>query len=204
MYFSVIQLTEVKLKIWIMYLLSPETLVFCWLQSAECLVMLMSLDSFLALKVPCVIDFVLRRRPLGHLPGHSWLLLMTVLSFTFIHDTQSLLTDVAVRFFLWTSIILSVQFSHPVVSNSLWPRGLQHARLPCPSPVPGACSNSCPSSQWCHPTISSLSSPSPPAFSLSQHQGLFQGVNSSHQVAKVLELQLQHHSFQRIFRTDFL
>ena len=49
-----------------------------------------------------------------------------------------------------------------------------------------------------------LSSPSPPAFSLSQHQGLFQGVSSSHQVAKVLELQLQHQSFQWIFRTDFL
>ena len=49
-----------------------------------------------------------------------------------------------------------------------------------------------------------LSSPSPPAFNLSQHQGLFQCVNSSHQVAKVLELQLQHHSFQWIFRVDFL
>ena len=49
-----------------------------------------------------------------------------------------------------------------------------------------------------------LSSPSPPAFNLSQHQGLFQWVNSSHQVAKVLELQLQHQSFQWIFRTDFL
>ena len=49
-----------------------------------------------------------------------------------------------------------------------------------------------------------LSSPSPPAFNLSQHQGLFQGVSSSHQVAKVLELQLQYQSFQWIFRTDFL
>ena len=49
----------------------------------------------------------------------------------------------------------SVQFSHSVVSNSLWPHGLQHVRLPCPSPFPGACSNSCPLSQWCHPTISS-------------------------------------------------
>ena len=46
------------------------------------------------------------------------------------------------------------------------------------------------------------SSPSPPAFSLSQHQGLFQWVSSSHQVAKVLEFQLQHQSFQWIFRTD--
>ena len=42
-----------------------------------------------------------------------------------------------------------------VTSNSLWPHGLQHTRLPCPSPTPGACSNSCPLSQWCHPTISS-------------------------------------------------
>ena len=46
------------------------------------------------------------------------------------------------------------QFSHPVVSYSLWPHGLQHTRLPCPSPTPGAGSNSCPSSQWCDPTIS--------------------------------------------------
>ena len=44
---------------------------------------------------------------------------------------------------------------HSVVSDSLQPQGRQHARLPCPSPPPGACSNSCPSSQWCHPTISS-------------------------------------------------
>ena len=50
----------------------------------------------------------------------------------------------------------------------------------------------------------SLSSPSPPAFHLSQHQGLFQWVSSLHQMAKVLELQLQHQSFQWIFRTDFL
>ena len=49
-----------------------------------------------------------------------------------------------------------------------------------------------------------LSSPSPPAFNPSQHQGLFQWVSSSHQVAKVLEFQLQHLSFQWIFRTDFL
>ena len=49
----------------------------------------------------------------------------------------------------------SVQFSHSVVPNSLWPCGLQHIRPPCPSPTPGACSNSYPSSQWCHPTISS-------------------------------------------------
>ena len=46
-------------------------------------------------------------------------------------------------------------FSRSVMSNSLWSHGLQHARLPCPSPSPGACSNSCPLNQWYHPTISS-------------------------------------------------
>ena len=49
----------------------------------------------------------------------------------------------------------SVQFSRSVVSDSLPSHGLQHARLPCLSPTPGAYLNSCPSSQWCHPTISS-------------------------------------------------
>ena len=62
---------------------------------------------------------------------------------------------------------------------------IKHARLLCPSPIPGACSNSCLSCRWCHPTISSSVAPSPPAFSFSQHQGLFQWVSSSHQVAKV-------------------
>ena len=51
--------------------------------------------------------------------------------------------------------ISSVQFSHLVVSNSLWPHGLQHNRLPYLSPTPRTCSNSCPLSLWCHPTISS-------------------------------------------------
>ena len=49
----------------------------------------------------------------------------------------------------------SVQFNHSVVSDSLWPHGLQSARLPCSSSAPRTCSNSCPLSQWCHSTISS-------------------------------------------------
>ena len=61
-----------------------------------------------------------------------------------------------------------------------------------------------PLGQWCHPTISSSVTPSPSAFHPSQHQGLFQWVRSSHQVAKVLRLQLQHQPFQWIFREDFL
>ena len=56
---------------------------------------------------------------------------------------------------IWVFVFSSVQFSRSVVSNSLWPRGLQHARPPCASPTPGVHSNSRPLSQWCHPTISS-------------------------------------------------
>ena len=75
------------------------------------------------------------------------------------------------------SCFSSVQFSHSVVSNSLRPCGLQHARLPCLSPTPRAYSNSCPSSRWCRPTISSSvvpyssrlqSFPAPGSFPMSQ------------------------------------
>ena len=57
----------------------------------------------------------------------------------------------------WTRLSdfhFTIQFSHSVMSNSLWPHGLEHTRLLRPSPTPGACSNSCPSCQWCHPTNS--------------------------------------------------
>ena len=81
----------------------------------------------------------------------------------------------------------SVQFSCSVVSDSLRPHESQHARPPCPSPTPGVDSNSCPSSRWCHQPSHPLSSPSPPASNPSQHQGLFQWVNSLHEVARVLE-----------------
>ena len=57
-------------------------------------------------------------------------------------------------FFWWWSLL-----SCPVVSDSLWPHGLQHTRPPCPSPTPGACSDSYPLSRWCHPTISSSAVP---------------------------------------------
>ena len=89
----------------------------------------------------------------------------------------------------------SVQFSSVAqLCPTLRPHRLQHARPPCPSTTPGAYSNPCPLSQWCQPSHP-LSSLSPPTLNLSQHQGLFKRVSSSHQVAKVLEFQLQHQSF---------
>ena len=88
----------------------------------------------------------------------------------------------------------SVQFSRSVMSSSSWPHGLQHSRLSCPSPIPGAYSNSCPSSRWCHPIISSSVVPFSCLQSFPQQQGLFQWVSSLHQVATVLEFQLQHKS----------
>ena len=90
------------------------------------------------------------------------------------------------------------------MSDSLWPHGLQHTRPPCPSPTPGVYPNSCPLNRWCHQPSRSLSSPSPPTFNLSQHQGPFKWVSFLHQEAKVSELQLQHQSFQWISRTYFL
>ena len=89
------------------------------------------------------------------------------------------------------------------MSNSLWPHESQCTRLPCPSPTPRVYSNSCPSSWWCHPAISSSVIPIPPAFNLFHLLGLFQWGSSLHQVAKVLEFQLQHQSFQWIFKNDF-
>ena len=97
-----------------------------------------------------------------------------------------------------------VQFSRSVMSDSLPAHGLQHTRLPCPSQSPRVCSNSCPLSWWCHPTISSSvthffclqSLPASGSFLISQ---LFQLGGQS-----TAELQLQHQAFQWIFRVDLL
>ena len=84
----------------------------------------------------------------------------------------------------------SVQFSRSVVSDSLRPLESQHARPPCPSPTSGVHSDSRPSSQWCHPAISSSVVPFSSCPQSLQHQSLFQWVNSSHEVARVLEFRL--------------
>ena len=86
---------------------------------------------------------------------------------------------------------------------TLWPHELQHARPPCPSPTPRVYPNSCPLSWWCHPTISSSVIPFSSCTQSFPASGSFR-VSSLHQVAKVLEFQLQHQSFQWMLRTDLL
>ena len=70
--------------------------------------------------------------------------------------------------FLWAEkpVLNTSLSSGSVMSDSLRPHGMQHSRLPCPSPSPRVFSNSCPLNQWCHPTISSSVIPSPPSFNL--------------------------------------
>ena len=99
---------------------------------------------------------------------------------------------------------LSVQFSSLVMSDYLRPHELQHARPPCLSPTPGVHSNSRPLSWWCYPAISSSVVPFSSCPQSLQASGSFQSVSSLHEVAKVLEFQLQHHSFQRNPRADLL
>ena len=87
------------------------------------------------------------------------------------------------------------------MSNCLWPRELQHARLPYTSISPGVCANSCPLSWWCHPTISSSVTFCPQSFPASGSFPVSQFFTSG---SHVLELQLQHQFFQWIFKVDFL
>ena len=82
------------------------------------------------------------------------------------------------------------------MSDSLRPHESQHARPSCPSPTLGVYSNSCPLSRWCHPTISSSVVPFSCCLQSFLTSGFFKWVNSSHQVAKILEFQLQHQPFQ--------
>ena len=123
--------------------------------------------------------------------------------------TESLLCFLVLDWVTWPSPshsqpLSSVQLSRSVVSDYLRPHGLQHTRLPCPSPTPGAYPNSCTLSRWYHPTISSSVIPFSSHLQSFPASGSFPMSQSLHQVAKVLEFQLQHQSFQWIFRTDFL
>ena len=91
------------------------------------------------------------------------------------------------------------QFSHSVMPNSLWSHGMQHARLPCPSPNPRACTNSWSSSQWCHPTISSSVIPfsscfqyCPASGSFTMNQFFTSGSQSTGALASVLVVIIQN------------
>ena len=158
------------------------------------------------------------------------------------HDETVRMFNSVSKLLLWEDSVSSVQFTLSVVSDSLRPHELQHARPPCPSPAPRVHPNSCASNQWCHPAISSSIIPFsscpqslpasrslpmsqflawcgqsigvsasasvlpmntqdwsplgwtgwifPLAPNPSQHQSIFQWVNSSHEVVKVLEFQL--------------
>ena len=113
--------------------------------------------------------------------------------------------DVKQLEFTQLKCLTSVQFRHSVVSNSLWPHGLQHTRLPCPSPTPGVHSDSCPSSQWCHPAISSSvvpfssclqSFPASGSFPMSQFfasGGQSIGVSTSESVLPVFNIHLPYY-----------
>ena len=96
---------------------------------------------------------------------------------------------------------VQVQFSCSALFDYLWPHGLQHAGFLCPSPTPRVYSNSCPLNLWYHLI---LCCPLLPPSSIFPASGSFQRVSSSHHVAKILEFQLQHQSFQWVFRTDLL
>ena len=111
-----------------------------------------------------------------------------------------------IQVFLFLSLFSSVpvQFSCSVTFDSLRSHRLQHARLPCPSLSPGICSNSCPLSWWCHPSISSSVAPFSSCPQCFPASGSFPVSWLFTSGAKVLELQLQHQSFRWISRVDFL
>ena len=101
---------------------------------------------------------------------------------------QALLSMGFSRWECWSEVpspspISEYQFNRSVVSNSLWPHESQHTRLPCLSPTPGIYSNPCPSSRWCHPTISSSVVPVSSCPQFLPASGSFPLVNSLHEVA---------------------
>ena len=113
---------------------------------------------------------------------------------------------------LLLSIFQIFQFILVVQScSTLQPHGLQHARLPCPSPAPGVCSNSCPSSQWCHPTISSSVVPLssclqsfPASGSLPMSQFFASGGQSIGVSASALILSLNIHNWSPLGWTSWI
>ena len=110
------------------------------------------------------------------------------------------------QFDLWFICLFQIgyQFSRSVMSHSLWPHEPHHARPPCPSPIVRVYPNSCPLSQWCHPTISSSVVPFSSYLQSFPASGSFHMSNLLTSGGKVLEFQLQHQSYQWTPRTGLL
>ena len=140
--------------------------------------------SWLANIFPCSVDY---------------LLILFMVSFA----VQKHLSLIRCLLFIFVVVVVLL-FSCSAMSDSLQPHGLQHTRLPCPSQSPRVCPGSCLLSQWCYPTTLYFTTPLSFCLHSSQHQGFFQWVSCSYQAARALELQLQHQSFQWIFRVGFL
>ena len=140
------------------------------------LILLYSMD-------PCIKRYFIK----NFVPKALWYFVkLTIIVFWFLNNM------IFMHCMICRLLFSSVQFSHSVMSNSLQAHGLQHARFPCPSPNTGVIQIYV---HWVSDAIQTShppSSPSPPTLNLSQHQGVLQWVSSSHRVAKVLELQLQH------------
>ena len=124
-------------------------------------------------------------------------------SFSYLYFQWPPTTNPSVLHIAGTQKIFESPFSHLVASDSLWPHRLQHTRLPCPSPSPGVCSNSCPLNWWCHPTISSSFIPfsylqSFPALGSFVMSWLFASGGHSVGVSALASV------FQWIFKFDFL
>ena len=147
---------------------------------------------------PTIVNVILQDLEILHCQAGTWQTLLQ-------SSALLLILHLHRGFKYWRTpfFIHSVQFSCSVMSDSLRPPGLQHARPPCPSPTPWIYPNSCPLSRWCHPTISSPAVP----FSCLQsfpESGSFPMSQLFTQVARVLEFQLPHQSFQWTPRTDLL
>ena len=107
--------------------------------------------SLLIISFPCCRQRIEWNLYKGSLQESKWNKINKITSVRYLaHWSVSM--DFSLSILMW----YSVQFSHSVVSDSLRPHGLQHTRPPYPSPSPRVCSNSCPLSWWCHPTISSF------------------------------------------------
>ena len=106
--------------------------------------------------------------------------------------------------FLMPFFFHTARFSRSVVSDILWHHGLQHTRLPCSSLTPEACSDAYPSTEWCHPTVSSSVIPFSSCLQSFPASGSFQMSQFFPSGGQTLEFWLQHQSFQWICRTDFL